>query len=483
MVCYSVTDRKFEMFFIILLCILIAALIGLGARQIFRYQKSDYQITWLEYAIGLAVCALVLFPLTSFLGYKVAKANKVSYNEFWNGVETQAVWDKVGCSRDSGCRYDYNCDPYEVTIYHSAVGKVPAYTTTETHYHSCPYATEEWSFTVKTTLGDYSIASGNLPDNPESYRSKPIPGNIPRGVPDFWAQAKARLDAGTPGPVTVRKQYDNYILASTNNIIKKHSTDIRTYVDAKLFPPPVKDIRDFYYANKFYPVGVAVAGDWQFAVNRFNAALGGNLQGDLHFVLVDANKVTNADSYAIALGAYWQSPTFGKDDISKNSIIVVAGTTDGTTIAWARAQTGMPVGNEALMLDIQNSLKGAPLDPAVIFGNPVAKAVDVNGKTKIQVTNGNGLLEKAVWGEHKFARVCMTCKDEHNVGYNYLKSEIQPSTGQKVWIVVLSIFESLIIWGLFLAIGKPTPKITRNKRDRRSNRYYDDEYTIPSRRR
>lgn len=466
------------MLFLFLLCVGIAAVVGLGVQQVLKHKDMPERITWIEFGIGMAIIVCLLAPLTLFMGYKMAKANKVEYNEYWNGIETEAVWQRDTCSRDGSCRYEYQCDSYTVQVYHAGNGTRPGYYTTETRWHDCPYVTEEWNFYIKTTLGDFTIAEGRFADNPVAFRAgKPIPGN-PRGIPDFWARAKARLDAKTPGPVTKRMTYDNYILASQNAIIKKHSADIATYKAAGLLPKVVSDVHDFYYAQKFYPVGLKYpVPEWEFAVNQLNAALGGNLQGDLHLVMVDGNKIENPDNYAIALGAYWQSKEIGKNALSKNGILVIIGSKDGVTVDWARAQTGMPVGNEHLMLDIQNGLQGKTITPQVIIGNPVSYTVAENGKTKIKVTNGTGVLEQALWGEHKFQRVCMTCKEENNVGYNYLKDEIQPSTGQKVWLAIILVFETLLVWTLFVFIGLPATK-DKNDSNGSRGRHYDDGYYV-----
>src|SRR5262249_8758701 len=155
-------------------------------------------------------------------------------------------------------------------------------------------------------------------------------------------------DSGNPGPVTAREDYDNYILASQSSILHKFSGSIDQYKKDGVLPKISHDILSPYYASRVYFVGVNPPGDWQWYINKYDAALGVSLQGDLHLVIVDANKVGSPDDYSQALIAYWQSQEFGKDALSKNGIVVVVGTKDGQTVAWARAGTGMPVGNEAL---------------------------------------------------------------------------------------------------------------------------------------
>jgi len=86
---------------------------------------------------------------------------------------------------------------------------------------------------------------------------------------------------------------------------------------------------------------------------------------------------------------------------------------------------GHAVGNEALLVDIQNELTGVKLTPEALVGAPTGVVHDVNGKAKFTIDHTGGALDKIVLaGDHPFQRVCMTCasKGDHGVGYNYLKS-------------------------------------------------------------
>jgi len=448
---------------------LIALLLGLALKFALDYFRSDYRVTWIEYAVCAAAIVLLVAPLTSWIGYKVAFANQVTYHESWGGYELKADWTKTTCTRDGSCEHTYDCDPYQVKVVDQAAytddkgNYHPEVSHWETRYHDCPYTTEEWNFSVETTLGTYTIAGANLPTNPSQHRWEPqrgesLDGSLPSGIPPFWQAAKDRIDAGNPGPVTARRDYANYILASQSTILHKYSDAIDQYKKAGVLPPIAKSVHDFYYEDRVYFVGTHPQGDWQWYINKFDAALGTSLQGDLHLVIVDANKVNNPDEYTAALLAYWQSPAFGKDDLSKNGIVVVVGTTDGSTVAWARAGTGMPVGNEAMVVDIQNSLTGVSLTPEALIGAPTGVVHDVNGKAKFTIDHSNGALDKIVLsGDHAFQRVCMTCdsKGDHGVGYNYLKSQIQPSGTQKFWIVFIIELFAALIWGAAVYLGVP----------------------------
>lgn len=449
-----------------------AIVLGIGgiAKYVLDKKEHELRITRGEYVIASVAMLMLVIPLTAWLGLKLAFNNTVTYNEFRNGYELEAKWVKVKTSRDGAGAHKYDCDPYQVYVVDS-----PAYTDDkgnyhaeqghyETRYHSCPYCTEEWTFLVVTTLGDKYIAENNLPTDPEQYRyhspdgwSKRAPDYIPRGIPVFWQRVRERLADSKPGPVTERDTYPNYILPSQHTILKKFSSDIARYKKEGLFPKVNSKVSLFYYADRAYLIGVNPAGDWQKAVNAFDAALGMELQADLHLVIVDANKVTDLENYSESLFAYWQSPEFGKDAVSKNSLIVVLGTSDGKTVAWARAGTGMPKGNERLLIDIRDGLPGTKLDPESVLGPPTGELYQDKGKLYVRVNHSQGKLDQIVWGPDKFQRV-------HMSDYRYLIHEIQPTTGQTVWIFVVITVFGLIAWGICIAYGAPSYRSFRGRR-------------------
>lgn len=415
------------------------------------------RITWLEFGIGAAVCCFIVVPFTIAAGNKWALSNNLRYHEFWSGYETAALRGDTECHRDGSCQFTYDCDPYIVTIHHPATydskgnQTSAAYDTDETHYHSCPEATVEWDFTINTTLGSYHIER-TFADDPQPYRdSHGLRGGVRHGAPPFWQDALNHLNVGDPRPVTVKKDYKNYILASQSTILHKFSADVAAYKASLPKPASTQPVHDFYLADKAYFVGTPAQPGWNEAVMRFNAAFGSDLQGDLHVVVVGSGVAVAPDAYAGALNAYWTGPELDRDDISKNALVVVIGT-DGSTVQWARAFTGMPRGNEALLLDIQRELKGKRLDPTLLIGNPVGK-LD-NGKFA-GVTRGQGVLEQQVWGTNQFKRVCMECGQQGSGGFTYLGSEIQPTTGQKWAILSLATFLSVLVWVAFVLLGIP----------------------------
>lgn len=427
---------------------------GLVAKYVTDQRQSQYTITWGEYTIASIVMLAIVIPLTSWAGFAIAYSNAVTYQEFWNGYELVAQWDKTKCERDGWCQHSYNCDPYQVPYdcsYYTGSGKDRRrvqQTCHRTEYHHCPYTTEEWTFIVKSTVGDFTIASHNLPTNPDSHRWRSyvaVPSGYESGIPWFWQDAKNRLDANKPGPVTVKQGYQNFILASQHTILHKYSADIERYKKEGVLPKLSSSVDGFYAANRVYSVGTQPPGNWSKALEYFNSALGFELQGNLYLVIVDSSKVSDPDTYVWALSAYWQSPEFAHEALSKNGTVVVLGSKDGQTVEWARAATGMPKGNEALLIDIRNKLPGTKLDPESVLGTPKA---ELSG-TSVRVTHGEGALEKVMWGANKFERI-------HMKDYKYLSHEIEPTSGQKNWMYVCILLFGAIAWGICLYVGPQT---------------------------
>lgn len=441
---------------IIIFTSLIVLGIGLAAKYVLDWRGTRLSITWQEFGIAAAIMLCIVIPLTAWSGKQLAFQNAVTYNEFWNGWEKKANCIKIDCYRDGPCHHEYQCDPYTVQVpydcsYYVGSGKDRRRVSktcyrTETRYHDCPYTTHEYTYTVDTTIGDYTIASHWLPTNPNQHRwrtFKSVPSSLPSGVPAFWQAAKDRLDSNNPGPVTSRKTYSNLILASQHTILKQFSADIEKYKQSGLLPTITSQVQNVYYADRAYSVGVNVPGNWQGAVAKFNAAMGYELQGDMHLVFVDAKRVSNPDNYIGALVAYWQSEEFGKDALSKNGFVVVIGTADGKTVDWSRALTGMPEGNEALLIEIRDKLKGTELTPEGLLGYP-------NGSVaggSVKVVHAQGALEKLVWGPNKFDRV-------HMKDYGYLTHEIQPTGWQVFWIYFVAVLFGCIAWGICIGVGE-----------------------------
>lgn len=450
---------------------LVKTIAGTGWVDQWYVGHVEKRITWTEFLIGAAICSIIVVPFTAFVGNKIALASNLTYHEFWNGYEVSADRSDTECHKNGSCHFVYDCDPHPVVKTRTvpdADGK-GSHTETyvETEYDSCPEATVEWEFQVRTTLGTFFVER-TFPTDAQQYRgSHGLRDSVRRGVPPFWQAAADRIARGDPGPVTVKKDYDNYILASQSTILHKFSADLDQYRSILPAPANTRDVRDLYYTDKAYFVNMPAGPDlraWSDAVMRFNAAFGSDLQGDLHLILVGADTVA-PDQFTGALNAYWTSKTFDRDAISKNSLVVVVGT-DGTTAKWVRAFTGMPRGNEQLLADIQRELSGKPLDPATLIGVPVGK-IGADGKFET-VVHSSGLLETQTWGPDEFARVCMTCAQEGGGGFTYLSGDIEISDGQRAAILAAAFVLSLIVWTVFVLIGNGNQEEDSDRTGRRN---------------
>lgn len=475
--------------------ILIGVAITLGAGLIAKVfghvlytGDGEFHVSWAEFTIGALALSFIIVPATTAIGYNVARGHAMERNEWWGGLEKTADVETVTCKRDGwGCK-TYECDPYQVPVTRTRTvsdGKggtrTETYIEMETRWHSCPYAKREYHYTISDTLGDRHEIGGRRVDTDRKaarFRSgKAIPDSMKSGIPKFWSEAKARIDAQNPGGVTKRVSYPNYIQAAQDDIYVKFSDRIKDF--KKFMPVPAKDTIDPYLAEKFYALSIPGVdrsfgeGSFNSELMRFNGKLGSTKQGDLHVVAVPTTKVTEPDEYTQALEAYFQSPELGKDTLSKNGIVAVLGVNPTTSkIEWARGFTGMPMGNEDVVQAISSQIRDVDFTPTALFGTAAAGAVptlaDIIGS--------------------KYDRVEMK-------KYAYLKDEIQPGTGAKVIILVVGLILSLGLWAIFLAVDlrilpnrvahKVNDRAYHSGRDvdwrpdraaRRTYHYFDDRY-------
>jgi hypothetical protein len=483
------------MFFTILIGVAVVLVTGAAVKYIGPRYSPAASVNSHEFVIGTVVASLVVVPLVTVVGFSVAKNSAMTYKEFYNGFEASATVNETECTRDGSCHYEYNCDPYQVpetrtrTVSDGKGGtRTQSYTVMVTKYHDCPYATKEFNHYVSDTLGDsHEIGGTRFADDPKEWRrGEGIPGNVGRGKPKFWVAAKARIDSKNPGGVTKVAKYDNYIAASQRDIYTKHSSDISGYVKAGLLPKPAKDIHDYYAADKFQAVGVKVDSKaFNAALARFNGALGTERRGDMHVVVVNADKVAEPDRYALAMESYWQSPDLGKNTLSKNGIVVVLGAKSGR-VQWSRSFTGMPEGNEDVTQSLTN-VKGTDLTPAALFGPtgvgqaayaktvapaqtaPTAPVADPAAALPVPLPTPGAVAttpapvtpaaSPAVVGSIESIVLAKGGGYErvHMAKYAYLKGDIQPGTTAKVVITVISLFLALGLWIVMLAVEVVIP--------------------------
>ncbi len=418
--------------------------LGWGLKRLYE-EDYRFNITDKEFQISAIIIGCFVAPIVVFFGYQVAIHQNVSYQETASGWEQKAVVNTTTCFKDGICHWDYRCDP-ETKKYKDSQGK----TQTKTIYHDCPYFDHEFEYALNTTVGNIVIAPHNAPTNPEKHLWRSwvsAPSNIPSGEPSTWLQSKQRIEAGTPGPVAVRHTYDNYILAS-DNLLKLQSDRIVEYQKNGLMPDFQYKIEGDYLQNRIYWVKQEpTSADWLQAIMRFNAAFGMAKQGDLHLLIVGADQIDSPDYYATAVSAYWQS-AFAKNSLAKNAIVVVAGVADGKVV-WARAATGMPIGNEALLLAVQNELPGTELTPEQLLGVPTATIDDAS---EVSYSLPQGKLGTLLW---RFQRVCMRCDadastNQTNPGFVYLLNQVQPTAVQKFLIVLAVVAASGVVWYIVL---------------------------------
>ena len=453
-----------------------------------------HRLTWPEYGTVAVLTIIVALFVTVIVGPSAAKAQAAEgYQEFWNGSIVDAYVVETACTRDGPCVYEYDCDPYLVPY----TVQVPAGTDSKgntiyrtetryrTEYHRCPYATHEYQYRLADNIGrDFAIGGTRIAEQALSWRSgTSIPGNLDRGIPTRWLQSKTRLESGDAEPVTKTNTYTNYILPSDNDVLEEFSASIESYLEAGLLPEHTLNMGngDMLYDNEMQATKVQFIGvnsdteKWNERLMRFNAALGSELQGDMHIVVVNSAQVTNPFDYTNALKAYWVNE-LGKWSFPKNGIVVAIGT-DGTTIQWASAATGMPEGNGGMISAIQNGLTGQPLDPDIVLGVVTAEPYTrEDGKKKVSYEYGDGILARIVFEDFPFMRACMKCDDadDTGTGFVYLKDSIPVSTGAKLLMFFIVLAISVISYTVFLFIDPfkfLTPR-THRTYNKRTRRYY-----------
>lgn len=425
--------------------------------------RQNFRLWHLGAIVGAVFFAWLFTGLTASAG-TASKLN--GYKQFINGALVSANVKKIDCHEDGSCRYTHDCDSYQVKVVDQA-----AYTDDngdyhsekyhyETRYHHCPYVTEEYVYSVTAWYGfeyvDYTVPDGNhdFALHPQIWHSDPgswflseghhyhtshgIPSGVFEGVPPDWKAYHDDIARGDSDPATGKSTYVNYTLASKDPVLTAYSDKVPDYLKRGLLPDhtagmlkgdPIKNLID---ADKMSFVGFSPpnAQLWEARLMRFNAALGITLQGDLHIVAVSDKLVPSGQSedYLNTLKAYWQGPKFGKKALAKNGIIVALGVNAATdTIDWARAATGMPVGNGEMVSAITYRLPGKPFVPGTILGKIKSISVPApKGDPTLKFQHGNSLLDRIIFHDFPFKRARMGKHKGDTSGgdFTYLKGDV-----------------------------------------------------------
>lgn len=454
---------------------IVAALIAgaLVAWLAHTYDLQSYigrpnRITAPEFVLGTVATIAVAMIVTMWIGPNLSRNSAINgYKEFYNGSVTQARVVPDRCEKDGSCSHTYVCDTEY--IYHPAQydsnGRQTSAAYTEVIDHHCPFATYELDYVLDDNLGrTITIGDNYFEANPQPWRGRrSIPGDVPREAPARWITAKQNVEAGMSDPVTGVFKYANFILASESDLYEEYSDNIAEYQKSGLLPKHTAKLGDdvlydhSMQATKLQAVGglkVRNIPQWNDRLMRLNAALGSDLQGDMHVVLMPANKVSNPDDYIAALKSYWMS--LEKWSISKNGIILAIGVnSDGKTVEWSRAATGMPEGNGGMEEALKRRPKGVLFSPDVLFGNVSTGIYKKDKKLKVKYDySTTGLIGKTILVDFPYKRPCMKCEDagDEGSGYVELKDLVPIKTGAKIFMFFIVLFLSLGIWWALLRL-------------------------------
>lgn len=428
-----------------------------------RFASERRQITWTEFAVVGVVIALVQVPLVNVGMTELARHHAVGgYQELWGGSYTQAYTAKRVCSEDdTGCGPTRQCHPYQdkELDYVETVPDPSTYNKTtkrwESHshevkhykyvtkYHQCPYISFMTQWILKNSFGDEHIVDTTVPLQPQAFEGgHSFIGFVtpPSAPPAFWSDSKVKIERGDIVPAQKVNTYKNPLLAAQSDQLDNYSDKVDYYRGKKLLVDHTMNVHDPINGHGFADQVVFVrqtpgnAAEFELAQGKYNAEFGNShFQGDMNTLVVRESDVpeNEAQDFANAQKAYWQSPQYGKAALAKNAVMVVLGVSDDfQTIKWAQARTGIGYGNQALLMAISQELPGKPFTPQGLYGNPT-QSVDAKGKVTYVRTNGE--LEKIVMVEYPFKRPCMlSCDAGQEGGFEYVSASVMMTTGDYV---------------------------------------------------
>lgn len=439
--------------------------------------------------IATAVLAGVANMGAGFGAYPIAhstvKAHAVGgYHQTLNGTYVDYKMDTFNCTEGetgSNCWHTFGCDTWtDIETETTYDSKGNAHTTTKLVDKDsiCPIATQEFTFTLYyTTNGGKSvkpkvIAEHVFAANPVKHRGRDgttgsFPSYVARGIPGLYQKVHDGILAGNAPGMTVKDIYDNVILGSDTKAYEAHSFDIGPLKTAGLLPLYTENlmssedgITDQLTANKVLFAGMQEPANkavWEDDLMGLNADLGTNNEGDLHIVAVRASAIPSGispDRYLNGEKAYLQSPEIGKYALPKNAILLVFGVSDdGSTIEWARAETGMPqgTGNSTMLNLLMHRFQGKHIafDPDVVLGK--TKATIKDGRTPSYQLS-SAIVPQIILSEEPFVRACMKCSDPKEKGkHSYIHLEdLIPLSG---WAIFLTILCQLLVAAFITALA------------------------------
>ncbi len=336
------------------LLLLIPVLIGLGG-LIFGKRR----ITWKEF-LTQEVAVIILIVAGFFIG----RCSQTRDTEVWSGKVVAKKQVKVSCS------HSYPCNPH------------PCMCDNKGNCSTCFDTCYEHAFDY-----DWNVYSSNK----EVFTINRVDR---QGLSEPTRFSRAYIGE----PTASAHWYKNYIKGSPWTIIKRTGAQENF---KNLLPAYPKDVYDYYYVNRFVPVGIKVsdAAVWNQQLMKINAELGKKKQVNIIVVAVK----TADSSYVHALEEAWLG---GK----KNDFIVVLGVRDYPQISWVRAMSWTRA--EDLKISVRDNVReiGTMSERDKILG-VIAKEVNA-----------------------KFVRRPMS-------DFKYLNAEIRPPT----WALFLILFLGLAV--------------------------------------
>ena len=247
---------------------------------------------------------------------------------------------------------------------------------------TCYEHSNDWDWVVYTTAGDLTISRV---DRRGSH------------TPPRWAQ----VEIGEPA--SVEHRYKNYVQAVPESLYNLSEAENDALPDVPNYP----EVYDYYRIDRVLTVGVTYA-DADVLNAQLNTALmtlGPQKQANVVVIVVNAPD----PNYRYKVEASWIGG-------NKNDIIVLLGTDEtAETVAWADVITfAGNAGNELFKVTLRDQL----LDGNTLDSATVASAIS---------TNITELYDRPEMAD-----------------YEYLDAAIQPSGGQKVLAVILSLLANLI---------------------------------------